>query len=309
MTNNRVDVARLLDRLGMTYRAEGHELWARCPAHNDTHPSWSINQTTGMHHCFACGWGGSVASLVIRVLGGEALAWTQHDAWLWIREQGLLEGNHASAVDVELYLRLPVKRRLVLPSSVVMAPLSEWPTPVSRYVRARRIAEWQIRRWDIGYATRGRLAGRIVFPVHDKTGRLLSYSARSFVGELPRYLTPRGQDGADEAALFGERYWPGLGARRRVVVVEGAIKALAVERAVGGHVAGILGATQAANAHVIAKLATFDEVVVLTDNDLAGDVAADALVGSLSRHVVVHRARIVGPAVDDADPEAIVEVI
>lgn len=309
MASERVDVLRLLNRLGIEYKPEGGELWARCPAHADAHPSWSINQTTGVHHCFSCGWGGGAAALVIQALGADELAWTARDAWEWIRAQGLLVGDQEAALDVELYLMHTAKKRFTLPVGVMLTPLTEWPSPAARYVCERGILDRQLRRWGIGYATGGRLAGRVVFPVHDASGKLLSYTARSFVGAEPRYLTPKGRDGADEAALFGERFWPGPGGRRRVVVVEGAIKALAVERAIGGHVAGVLGATQAGNTRVISKLATFDEVVILTDSDPAGDAAAETLFGALARHVVARRARLEGPAVDDASPQAIEDAV
>ena len=305
------DVYRLLARFGIEYRANGRELWAPCPAHEERTAggSWSINVQTGIHHCFSCGWGGNAAELVIQALGTRDLAWEQRDAWEWIREQGLLVGDSDSALDVELYLVRDPRRTFTMPAGVVFAPLVEWPTPAKRYMTKRGIQDWQIQRWCIGYATGGRLAGRIVFPVFNGAGKLVSYTARSFVGDEPRYLTPRENEGAEEAALFGERYWPGPGSRRRVVLVEGGIKALAVERAVGGAVAGVLGATQAQNPRVHSKLSTFEEVVVLTDNDVAGDVAADVLIGALSRHTAVKRAKLDGPAVDDAALESVAEAV
>lgn len=309
MPADRADVLRLLARLRIEYRADGGELWARCPAHDDTKPSWSINVQSGVHHCFSCGWGGGPAALVLQALGVEELAWTPRDAWEWIRAQGLLVGDADCSLDVELYLVRNAVRVFGFPAGVVFAPMAAWPTPALRYMQTRRIPGWQVRRWGIGYATGGRLAGRVVFPVHNAVGKLVSYTARSFTDEEPRYLTPKEQEGADEAALFGERYWPGHSARRRVVLVEGGIKALAVERAVGGAVAGVLGATQARNPRVVSKLATFTEVVVLTDNDPAGDTAAESLLGALARHTEVKRARLEGPAVDDAAPEAVTQAV
>lgn len=67
-----------LDRLGIDYEVRGNEAAACCPAHEDTHPSWSINLDTGMHHCFACGFGGGFASLVRQLTGkswGDARQW------------------------------------------------------------------------------------------------------------------------------------------------------------------------------------------------------------------------------------------
>lgn len=306
------DVPRLLERFKIEARRDGDELLARCPAHVDSKPSWSIHATTGRHHCFACGFGGTAASLVIHMLDVGRLGWTNGDAWRWLREHGLLIGAGAPGLDVELYLR-PQERSatFILPASVrVGVPLSGWPTPAVRYLARREIPGWQVRRWGIGFAIDGRLGGRIVFPVRSREGRLLSYSARTFVGSPVRYLTPDADENPDRAALFGEEAWPAPVERRRVVVVEGAIKALAVERAASGvHLAGVLGATQASNPRVVAKLATFPEVVILLDADRAGEAAAEQLYGALARHVRASVRRMPNAPVDDAPVGEVREVL
>jgi len=299
--NDRVDIDRLLRRFRVDAKRQGAELHALCPAHEDRSPSWSINVHTGAHHCFSCGWGGGVAKLVIRLLDAEKLSWTQRDAWEWLRTQGLLADTDELGLSVELYLADTRKRAMRLPANVRVEPVSTWPTPARRYIEQRQVHGWQLRRWSIGYCVDGRLANRIVFPVFASSGRLLSYSARTFVDAEPRYLTPHESESPDEAALFGEQHWPLHGQRDRVVVVEGAIKALAVERAASGYVAGLLGATQARNPRVAAKLATFSEVVVLTDSDAAGEAAATTLVASLARHARVRRATTPVPVDDAAD--------
>lgn len=303
MASDRIDVARLLEKLRISARLDRDEFLALCPFHDDTKPSWSIHRITGNHHCFACGAGGTAASLVLQVLDVERLGWSRGDAWDWIRKQGCVIGEAEVALDVELFLRMPERRRaFVLPASVRCdEPLTDWPTPARRYLASRNIEARQVRRWGIGYAIDGRLAGRIVFPVRRADGSPASYSARSFVGSPVRYLTPDESEHPDKGSLFGEQHWP-TSNRRRVVVVEGAIKALAVERAVGGDVAGVLGATQAQNPHVVAKLSTFQEVVVLRDPDLAGEKAAVALYAALARHTRVRVLQVPGVAVDDALP-------
>lgn len=311
MTRELPDVPKLLARFGIEAKADGDELLARCPAHVDAKPSWSIHRTTGKHHCFACGFGGTAASLVIHALDVATLGWSHADAWRWLREQGLLVGAGELGLDVELFLR-PQERpgSFVLPAGVrVDVPLSAWPTPAVRYLARREIAGWQVRRWGVGFAVDGRLGGRVVFPVRGQGGRLLSYSARTFVASQVRYLAPDASENPDRAALFGEAGWPAPAERRRVVVVEGAIKALAVERAVGGHVAGVLGATQASNARVVAKLATFSEVRILLDADKAGESAAELLYGALARHVRASVVRMPGAPVDDAEAREIREVL
>ena len=69
-----------LIELGIDYSVSGKEAIAKCPnpSHNDRHPSWSMNLKTGVHHCFSCGFSGSLAHLVSVVLHlsyPEAVSW------------------------------------------------------------------------------------------------------------------------------------------------------------------------------------------------------------------------------------------
>jgi len=66
-----IDVIQVLDKLGVyIIRARGDELLSHCPGHEqrtgkkDTNPSWYINQRTGAHMCFSCGFKGNLFSLV-----------------------------------------------------------------------------------------------------------------------------------------------------------------------------------------------------------------------------------------------------
>lgn len=314
MSDERVDVGKLLARLGIAAEVDGDEYLSTCPGHVDTKPSWSINRHTTKHHCFSCGFGGTASTLVIHVLDMACLAWDKRDAWDWMRTQGVLVGGGELGLDVELYLRsAPARERFELPFGVRLGvPVERWQTPARRYLERRGITEAQVERWGVGYAIEGRLNGRVVFPVRARGARLLSYTARSFTGSELRYMTPDEEESPDLAALFGEEHWPEPAQRDRVVVVEGAIKGLAVERAVGAGahaLAGLLGATQAGNTRVAGKLATFREVVILTDGDLAGQVASERLYGALARHTKARRTQMPGKPVDDAPAEEVREAL
>lgn len=72
------DFELVLRELGIDYYLSGDEAIAKCPAHDDRHPSWSMNVGTGVHHCFSCGFSGSIASLAAHVLNltyPEAVLW------------------------------------------------------------------------------------------------------------------------------------------------------------------------------------------------------------------------------------------
>jgi replicative DNA helicase len=67
-------VAEVLESLGIESVERNGEHWALCPNpnHDDTHPSWSANDETGVHLCFACGYKGNIVTLLADLRGQEA---------------------------------------------------------------------------------------------------------------------------------------------------------------------------------------------------------------------------------------------
>lgn len=83
----------VLDRLGIeVISITGDEIKGHCPAHlertgkEDSNPSWFINADSGVHHCFSCGFRGSVTSLIERIQGVDSLA---ASTWLNSGERNL----------------------------------------------------------------------------------------------------------------------------------------------------------------------------------------------------------------------------
>lgn len=71
-----IDVRGLLEQAGVQLTRETtDELWGLCPMHEertgrpDVHPSWSINKATAKHHCFSCGYAGSLTGLLVDLTG------------------------------------------------------------------------------------------------------------------------------------------------------------------------------------------------------------------------------------------------
>lgn len=59
-----MSIRNILDDLDINYTITGDEAKARCPVHKDVHPSWYCNLDTGVHHCFACDFKGTIITLV-----------------------------------------------------------------------------------------------------------------------------------------------------------------------------------------------------------------------------------------------------
>lgn len=284
----RVDVPDLLARLGVeVVRPDGRELWALCPLHPDTDASFQIrsdpgNERNGWWRCFGCHDGGGPARLVEEVLGLD-----RREAAEWIADSRVLP-------PARFRVGLDVVDRgspIALPAGVVVAPVTEWVAPARRYVESRGITPVQVDRWGLGYATRGRMRFRVVVPIRDARGRLVSYTGRTFTHDAKRYLEPSREERPVAGAVFGEECWPvtdrGSGT---VVVVEGVFDALAAERVRPDLSVAAACGSDFHPSHA-SKLATFGRVAVVSDPDRAGDAYAEELGAALRRYCEVVRVR------------------
>ena len=299
-----IDVERTLERLGIEHRRKGRRAWALCPFHVDSDPSWSINLTEprlGLHHCFSCKKGGDIYALAMHVLGVSFPG-----AKSWVDGEPGVDAP-LPPMRVKFNPLRPVLAPFELPREMIVEPLADWVSAARRYIVSRGITAAQVARWGIGYAVNGRLSGRVIIPIRDGEGRPLNYTARTFAGDAKRYLMADTAERPSPAAVFGEQYWPAPDAKGRrgaVLVFEGAINALAVER-VAPNVA--LGGLDGSNIDALgqaAKLCTFRRVGVLVDQDKAGDHAWNALRMMLGRHAKVERVTMpAGPDPAEMEPE------
>jgi DNA primase len=287
-----MNVRALLAKLKIEVVEEvGEHLWARCPYHQDTKPSWRIRmrgERCGLHWCFACHEGGDLVDLVMQVrdyaVRPSAIAWLEENA-----EQ--VDAADTVAPVVDLTLRDPWGRGFRMPRGVERSKLEDWPTIPRTYVLARGLTEEQIGRWKIGFAAEGKLGGRIVIPIQDRMGNFCSYMARAWSPDAKRkYLYPSEAEGPQLDVMFGELGWTQY---TPCVVTEGALKSLAVERAFPRVSHAALGGSGVRPLH-LGKLTAmhFSRVVVMTDNDDAGNRAGDELVRGLARHVPTMRCRL-----------------
>lgn len=287
----RIDVALLLTALGIPFKRVGRELQSLCPSpeHQDHKPSWSIRDQPGsskhaLSHCHSCGFGGGPVALVSAVTG---LEWDQARDWMVERGLGGDVPDLATAVDVEMVGEDRFDFRL--PPEVSCRPFDRWVSAARRYAERRGLTPGQVERWGIGYAVDGRLAGRLVLPIRDESGRLANYTARAWDdGAKPRYLHAGRGEHPVEGAVYGSHLW---GERRdRLVVNEGELNALACERVGESCVAALSGSNVTPGA--ISLISSFEHVIILTDPDAAGDTAAVKLYNALARWRRVDRIRL-----------------
>lgn len=213
-----------------------------------------------------------------RLVGGsEALAPSLSDfeaSALALR--GLTENNVSTAVPGPLKL-LPEFKPLLNGS-----PFSQ---PFLAYLKNRGYRDqqigWLAKHYQLLYAIKGLYAQRIILPIYDRYGDLLSWTARTIKPDTqPRYrtLTVRGDDGSPVAKLAANNTLLGLPLLysaenpRVLVLVEGpfdALKLTAFGYPFGVYAAALFGLNvyQAQVAEIQELAQRFDKVCLLVDED------------------------------------------
>lgn len=301
-----LNVQELLTTLGISATTTGGGKWnAVCPNphHADTSPSWAIidrpgHKKHGSHHCQSCKWGGGPWELAAAIWDCDL-----KEAGRRLRDIGV--GKYERPKEApKVRIVEPVPRSAPVHSfklpigSTIPAPGDRWFAPALKYLQDRGVSMEQIERHRIGFATRGLLVNRVIFPVYDIQDRLLTFTARGIVKDMtPRYEQGKARKGAKpRRAIWGEDCWD-MKASPRLWIAEGTFSALALESAGARNVAALLGSELTEEkARVLDR---WPEVVVATDPDKAGDAIAVKL-SVLARRAQVHR--MVLPASPDDVP-------
>lgn len=167
-----------LDSIGQKYTISGDEIKTLClnPKHNDSHPSYYINMTTGVSHCFSCGF-------------------APHPAYLLGEDEETIE---------ELLYQAKYDRLLetLVPDTEVKVQRDFWLPPKTYDINKswRGVSKELLSKLGVYYTNTGRYAGRLVFPIYEGS-ILMGYDARivspSVVPEEWRdtkWLRPAGMD-------------------------------------------------------------------------------------------------------------------
>jgi DNA primase len=75
-----VDIIALLSSFGVKLTKKGKGWTGKCPWHEDSTPSLSVDREKGLYHCFGCGESGDAVSFVEKMKGvgfREALSYLQ----------------------------------------------------------------------------------------------------------------------------------------------------------------------------------------------------------------------------------------
>ena len=277
-----------------------------CPFHQEKSPSFNVNASRQIFHCFGCGVGGNVFSFIMRM---EGLSFP--DAVRRLGEKVGVEVEEEAVSPAEIRRR-EVRERLMRINEAAGAfyhhLLLEEEEGASgrRYLRQRGYAGETVRAFQLGFAPEGwealathlavknfsaeevRLAGlvrpgkqgrgdydlfrnRLLFPIHDLQGRMVAFGGRVLDDSLPKYInSPETEVYHKGQVLYGlYQARDAIRHNGEALVVEGYFDVLALHRAgFAGAVATCGTALTADHARLLKRFA--DKVLLIFDEDAAG---------------------------------------
>jgi DNA primase len=242
----------------------GREWKACCPFHNEKTPSFTVNDDKGFYHCFGCGAHGDAIRFLtdqrgmpfmdaVKELAARAgmevpapdprakeradraagLTDVMAEAAGWYSEQL----NGLAGADAREYL----KRRGIDSDTIQRFGLGL--APDSRNALKRALAHagedklvetgMLIRPEEEGKETYDRFRGRLMIPIRDARGRVIAFGGRILGDGEPKYLNSPDTPLFDKGrTLYNiDHAGPASRAARRLLVVEGYMDVIALDRA------------------------------------------------------------------------------
>jgi DNA primase len=221
-----LDAAEIADVVGdfVTLKRRGTSMIGLCPFHNEKTPSFNVSQAKGIYKCFGCGKGGSAVNFIMEhehLSYVDALKWLANKYNIPIREkeespEDVIERNdRESQLIVSEFAQKFFSNQLWETNSGRLIGLS--------YLRQRGMRDDIIKKFGIGYCPEGkdtmtnealkegfkmeylektgltikreewvrdRFAGRMMFPIHGISGRVIGFGGRILTQDktIAKYL-------------------------------------------------------------------------------------------------------------------------
>jgi DNA primase len=252
----------------------GREWKACCPFHKEKTPSFYVNDEKSFWHCFGCGVHGDAIGWLTEARGLPFM-----DA---VKELAEAAGLEVPAADPRAQAKAERSAGLYEVMEAAQRWFEEQLGGIEgaearAYLEKRAIGDATRRRFGFGYAPDGRnklraalasfgndklieagllvqpeeegrepydrFRGRLTFPIRDRRGRVIAFSARILGAGEPKYLnSPKRRSSTKAGTLFNiDRAAPASRDARRVVVVEGQMDVIALDQAGIGEAVAPLG--------------------------------------------------------------------
>ncbi|KTD08404.1 DNA primase [Legionella jamestowniensis] len=296
----RTDIVELIDSY-IPLKKSGQAFVACCPFHSEKTPSFNVIAKKQFYHCFGCGASGNVISFVMNYLNQgftDAIETLASRLGLQVPREGRTEKNQHS---------LSLYQLLEQVSQFYQQTLKTQGQQAITYLRQRGLTGEIAKRYQLGYAisdwqilekqfrghraelittgmliqkedgkTYDRYRHRIMFPIHDRHGRIIGFGGRAIdAQQKPKYLN------SPETVIFQKsRELYGLHQVLQtqktincIIIVEGYLDVIALaQHGIGNAVATLGTATSTYHIQLLTKHT--QHLIFCFDGDTAGRQAA-----------------------------------
>ncbi|MGQ9618766.1 MAG: DNA primase [Candidatus Aminicenantia bacterium] len=212
-------------------KKSGRRYVGLCPFHAEKTPSFTVDQEKGLYHCFGCGAGGDIFTLVMEKEGLDfpsAVEFLARKYNISIPrkssptkkiEEEILEINSVAQVFFQSFLRSRdgeqarkyIEGRSIKEDFIDFLGLGYSPNSgdsLVKYLKNKGYSENLISLSGLGVKTeRGlidRFRGRIMFPIRNISGQIIAFGGRTIFDENPKYMnSPETPVYKKRAQLFG----------------------------------------------------------------------------------------------------------
>jgi DNA primase len=302
---NRVDIVDYIDSRVTLRKKTGSNFFACCPFHNEKSPSFSVSQTKQFYYCFGCGAHGNAIDFIMqfdRLSFPEAIEALARQAGMEVPRQSVSYSSEKVAAQKTLY---DLMEQVAKFYQTQLRQHSQGERAIE-YFKQRGVSGTVAKEFGLGLAPTGwdnvlqafeknkqalfetgmlikkdeggfydRFRDRVMFPIHDRRGRIIGFGGRIIDKGEPKYLnspeTPIFQKGHE---LYG--LYHAIKANRqltRVIVVEGYMDVIALFQHEITYAVATLGTATSAN-HLERLFRHTPEIIFCFDGDQAGRTAA-----------------------------------
>ncbi|MCS7020132.1 MAG: DNA primase [Cytophagales bacterium] len=296
----------------VSLKRKGANLWACCPFHHEKTPSFSVSPAKGIYKCFGCGAAGDSVKFIMDIEGlsyPDALRYLANKYNIEIEESYTPNELHEQARSQRESMLVLLNFAKNFFKTQLLAS-SEGQSIGLSYFKERNIHLSSIETFELGYSLNDwhaleqaalkqqfnpellektglvvvkqsqdktqrydRFRGRVIFPIHDLSGKVIAFGARALKTEdQPKYLNSPEIEGI---YLKGETLYGIFQAKKAIrqadhcFLTEGYLDVIAMHQAGIANVVASSGTSLTEEQIRLIKRFT-DNVTVLYDGDTAG---------------------------------------
>jgi DNA primase len=330
----KTDIANVVSRY-IPVTKKGRNFVALCPFHDDKNPSLSISPDKQIFKCFVCGTGGSAITFVQNY---EKISFPQAVKkvadWVGFSDPRLKVNDQAIQRDEKLEPFFKCLEDLLEYYHFGLA--SEEGKLARAYLLQRGLDQAILETFKIGYALKDgsttiqylikrghqrnvieslgitassnqqvdRLAGRIIFPIHNRDGRVVGFSGRLIenMDGQAKYVNSTDSPIFTKGQILYNYHQVKLSSKRSgfVYLMEGFMDVIALHRANIPQAIALMG-TAVTNQHIKLLQSLGVEIRICLDQDQAGQVAMMKMIQPLSKANISFRFVIADKETRDAD--------